>query len=113
MRPRDIGCVYDMAQIGLCDIFETRRSFVPPAPIAGMISRVVAALGMVGKARRPRTWSDILQMPGGCAALQRTSCKHARLPDTATLPISVENLVETLPIRMGRAEQRAQSRLEQ
>src|SRR5262249_16573308 len=104
---RDIRRLNDMAQIGAGEVFEARRSFAPAASITGSIFFVMAALAMSGKARRPRMWSDILEMASGCAAFQCTSGKHARLPNAAPQPIRIENLVKALPIRMRRAEQRA------
>src|SRR5262249_10273212 len=92
---------------------EARRSFAAARPIAaGVAIIVMASANMI--------WQAGLTLP--CRSLTETSLRQVvvrggtdeglHLAPTTTLPIGVEDIAEPLPIRMGRAKQRTQRRLQ-
>ncbi len=95
-----------MAQVGACEIFEPRSALAAAASVAGAVSIVITSFDVIRKARCSCSRSDILEMPGRRASFQSRAGKHARLANTAALPIGIENLVEALPIRVRRAKKR-------
>jgi len=112
MGLRNIGGIYDMAQIGACEALEPRSALALTAPIAGTVSIVMPALEVIWKARHSCWRPNILEMPGGCARFQCSAGKDACLTDTKAVPIGFENLFETLPVRMRCAEQSTKRRLQ-
>ena len=111
MRLRNIGAVHNVAQIGRCEVLETRSAFALAPPIAGAVFAIVTPFDMVGKTCPSRPRSHILEMPRR-RAFKRSPRQRARLTNAAPLPVSIEYLVEALPIRMRRAKQRPQCRLQ-
>src|SRR5262245_28244006 len=111
MRVRNIGAVHDTAQIDGRKVLETRSTFAFAPSIAGAVSAVVTPLDMVGNACPSRPRSHIFEMPRR-RAFECGPRQRARLTNAAALPVSVEYLVEALPIRMRSAKQRPQCRLQ-
>jgi hypothetical protein len=111
MRLRNIGAVNDMAQIRRREVLETRSAFAPASSIASAVTVVVIPFDMVGKICPSHPRSHILEMPRR-SALECSPRQRARLTNAAPLPVSIEYLIEALPIRMRRAKQRPQCRLQ-
>jgi hypothetical protein len=107
MRLRDICGVYNVTQIGTCEILEARSTLAPAAAIGSTVSIViaVAALDLIGKTRRSRPRSYIFEMPGWRATFQRGPGERTGLMDAPPLPESFEYLVEALPIRVRCTEE--------
>src|SRR4029450_14035087 len=104
MRLRNIGAVNDMAQCGRRAGLETASAFGPAPSIASGVTVVVIPLDMVGKTCPSRPRSHILEMPRR-SALECSPRQRARLTNAAPLPVSIEYLIEALPIRMRRDTQ--------
>src|SRR5262245_15368652 len=110
MRLRNIGAVHDMAQIDGRKVLETRSTFAIAPCIAGVVSAVVTPLDMVRKTCPSRPRSHIPEMPRR-RAFECSPGQRARLTNAAVLPVSIEYLVEALPIRIRRAKQCTPCRL--
>src|SRR5262245_11346690 len=111
MRLRNVSAVHNMAQISRREVLETRSTFAFAPSITGPVCVVVPPLDVVGKTCPPRARSHILEMARRRAS-ERGPHQRTRLANAAALPVSIEYLVETLPIRMRHAKQRPQCRLQ-
>src|SRR5262249_2982822 len=101
-----------MTQVSACEVLEARRALTPATAIACAISSVMTSFGMIGKARCSCRRSSILEVPTRRAPFKCRAGKHARLMNVTTKPIGIENLVETLPVRVRCAQQRAECRFQ-
>src|SRR5262249_46485914 len=97
---RDIGHVHDMTQVSARKVLEPGRALTLAASVSCLVSNVMTSFGMIGKARCSCRRSSILEMPTRCAPFKCRAGEHARLMNVTTKPIGVENLVETLPVRV-------------
>src|SRR5215831_11025762 len=103
--------IHDVPQIGVGQILKVRSPSLLAAAIASAVPILVPPLNVIGKTRFSRPRSCVPEMPGRRTAAQYIARQRTRLMNTPALPESIKNLVEALPIRMRRAEQRAQRRL--
>ena len=113
LRRRDVRRIDYVPQVGGGECFGARSAFAPAAPVGDVFGLAVAAsLDSVRQAERFLRHLCFSEAPRRRVTRLRRPCQHLSLPDVTTAPERLENLVEALPIGMGRAEQRAERRLE-
>ena len=110
VRACDIGGIGDVAQIGGEEVVDAGGAFAPAASFgrAFVAAKTLHVIGLARGALRgacvgqaPR-WRLAIGAPGQALGAARAAPAPERLKD----------LIEFFPVRMGRAEQRAQCRLE-
>ena len=114
VRRRNLFGIDDMAQVGAREIFDTRRALAA-APALGPRFTVAVALSLdaIRQAERfLRHMSFGELFSGRRVACARHAGENLPLPHAAALPEGVKDLVETFPVGMRGAKQRAQCRLE-
>src|ERR1700731_2892551 len=108
---RDVIGIDDVANVDGGEIFKARGAFAFPAAIAGAVT-VAVPFAMTRKARRSHRGTGLRETPRPHATFRRRARLRPGLTKTTTQPEGVEDFVEALPVRMGRAEERPQCRLQ-
>ena len=113
VRCRNVVGIDDVAEIGGAQGFDARGAFAATAAVGRRRFVLIAApLDMIGKSERLLRHVRLGEPPRRRMARLWRARNDLPLAHVAAQPERVENLVETLPIGMRGAEQRAQRRLE-
>src|SRR6516165_10758462 len=106
MHLRYVVWIGDMAEIDTHQVFRARGTLAPCLTICHHLAVTFAAtFDMVRLTKQTLRSCRVREPPHGCLASCRDAGQCPKLPDAVAEPISIENVVESLPIEMGCAEQ--------
>src|SRR6516165_7564478 len=96
----------DVAEIDTHQVFRARGILPPCLTICRqLVVTFPATFNMVRLTKQTLQLCRVREPPHGRLASCRDAGQRSKLPDAVAEPISVENVVESLPIGMGCAEQ--------